>query len=357
MAQTGRYQNLDALRGIAALSVLAHHALRHVWSAMPDQTGWLQAVALDDFDLGRFGVVVFFLISGYVIPLSFSGPDPARKFVVSRFFRLYPAFWFAVLLMTAVLILNGEAPATRQVLANLTMVYPAFGEPALSIVYWTLLIELMFYGLALALFVMGALERPVVIGTIALVAIASAAIPIAANLAGASLPIRFGGYHLSFLLLGCLIRQSRHHLPHARAMTLVVLVAIAATQPLVAGLLSGPFAGYSLATPLGAMLPVAAAIAVFLLSWMDRFQLQGAAVLSLGAWSYSIYLLHEPLAALAARWLPPDHWASALAFLALVTSFTLALSAWVYRWIETPGINFGRAMTGHRAAAPAQSYP
>ena len=104
-----RLENLDALRGLTAMSVLVQHLLSHVWRAMPNGTHWLKAIGLDYFDWGRFGVVLFFLISGYVIPLSFSEPTPVRKFIVSRAFRLYPAFWLSVLVMGAVIVFGGQA--------------------------------------------------------------------------------------------------------------------------------------------------------------------------------------------------------------------------------------------------------
>jgi peptidoglycan/LPS O-acetylase OafA/YrhL len=88
---------------------------------MPKDTVWLKTIGLDYFDWGRFGVVLFFLISGFVIPYSFSGQAPLRKFVVSRLFRLYPAFWLSVLGTVAVIYFSGGIINVRQVLANLSM--------------------------------------------------------------------------------------------------------------------------------------------------------------------------------------------------------------------------------------------
>lgn len=94
-----RLENIDGLRAIAALSVLVQHMfgdmLRHsgVESTplYPYTSAWVH-----HFDLGRFGVVLFFLISGFVVPFSIKGNKPLRRFAISRFFRLYPALWLAL---------------------------------------------------------------------------------------------------------------------------------------------------------------------------------------------------------------------------------------------------------------------
>lgn len=55
-------------------------------------------------DLGRIGVVVFFAISGFIIPTSLNHRSlhPVRKFLISRLFRLYPLYWISIILGIAV---------------------------------------------------------------------------------------------------------------------------------------------------------------------------------------------------------------------------------------------------------------
>ena len=47
---------------------------------------------------GRLGVVLFFAISGFVIPFSIKLAHryPVREFLLTRFFRLYPAYWLSI---------------------------------------------------------------------------------------------------------------------------------------------------------------------------------------------------------------------------------------------------------------------
>jgi len=78
----GRLHHLDAIRGIAALSV----AVGHVLGTFPNFEFWTPI-------LGRPAVTLFFLLSGYVLGKSLSGSEgnPMVDFVsysVRRVFRL-----------------------------------------------------------------------------------------------------------------------------------------------------------------------------------------------------------------------------------------------------------------------------
>jgi peptidoglycan/LPS O-acetylase OafA/YrhL len=80
---------LDALRGIAALCVVFDHLTYSV----------LQPVRHTVYqwsDPGQYGVFVFFLVSGYIVPASLERKGSIRSFWVSRVFRLYPLYLFAV---------------------------------------------------------------------------------------------------------------------------------------------------------------------------------------------------------------------------------------------------------------------
>lgn len=77
---------LDALRGYAILLVIYYHAGGAVgW------TNWIHAEA---------GVDVFLLVSGFVLARS-AATLTAREFWTRRFFRLYPKYWFALVLFVA----------------------------------------------------------------------------------------------------------------------------------------------------------------------------------------------------------------------------------------------------------------
>lgn len=102
---------------------------------------------------------------------------------------------------------------------------------------------------------------------------------------------------------------------------------------------------YSNALPIGAMASVAAAVAIFLLSWKIKFDRPSPIVLLFGAWSYSIYLFHEVIALGIEQFIHPSSALGAVVFMSTVTLATIAVSALVYRLIEAPSIRLGRHLS------------
>lgn len=158
METKDRFTEIDGLRGLAAMLVLVTHwgeeMLRHAQQGMVHTI--LDSLFLQYFSPGRMGVVAFFCISGFVIPFSFRGKYPLISFPIGRFFRIYPAFWFA-LSVSAVLALvytNAGMPAVTptQFLWNMTMLHRLIGVNYIVAVDWTLLIEWAFYVLCYILF-------------------------------------------------------------------------------------------------------------------------------------------------------------------------------------------------------------
>lgn len=157
-----RFKELDALRGLAALLVVFCHL-----TALFPQKDY-------GFKFGITGVDLFFILSGFVILLTLDGKKSSADFVVSRFSRLFPAYWAAVTLTTmAVFLRHLWTPETELIsltryLANLTMVQHYLKSVDIDVVYWTLVIELSFYGGMLILFQLKALKYVELIGFLTL---------------------------------------------------------------------------------------------------------------------------------------------------------------------------------------------
>jgi peptidoglycan/LPS O-acetylase OafA/YrhL len=90
-----RIIKFDAIRGIAALAVVLGHCL----GALPAETraaipSWLQRWPLALAADGSDAVVIFFILSGYVLTPPFFGPRPPRylSFLIKRFCRIYLPF-------------------------------------------------------------------------------------------------------------------------------------------------------------------------------------------------------------------------------------------------------------------------
>ncbi|MCP1381163.1 acyltransferase family protein [Runella salmonicolor] len=141
MPHSNRLLELDALRGIACILVVFFHFNVN----QPDAWHWL--------NLGVAGVDLFFIISGFVIFYSLERNHNALDFFVSRFSRLYPAYWVAVCITSALVLLNGGTVHLHDFLVNLTMLQGYFGVEDIDGSYWTLGIELFFYCLAILPFI------------------------------------------------------------------------------------------------------------------------------------------------------------------------------------------------------------
>src|SRR5262249_37418708 len=130
----------------AAYVVVFHFSAgdRGSWHA-PSRTLFAPLFSVASY--GWLGVELFFMISGFVICLSSWGKT-FGQFAASRFIRLYPAYWFGILLTPVVVLIDqsrAHALAWPHVLENLTMTQAWAGVPAVDPSYWTLAIELNFY--------------------------------------------------------------------------------------------------------------------------------------------------------------------------------------------------------------------
>jgi len=162
---TSRYGYLDSLRGVAALLVLIYHALRAYERANWPTMGWerfIIAISNDWLNFGKIGVAIFFIVSGFVIPSSLREEKrhPIMAFLISRFARLYPAYWLSILFALFAYATIADTPfSISTILANFTMLQQFFGIHNIIDVYWTLQIEIIFYGLCVALFAARALKK------------------------------------------------------------------------------------------------------------------------------------------------------------------------------------------------------
>jgi peptidoglycan/LPS O-acetylase OafA/YrhL len=151
--------NLDLLRAIAVLLVLAQHLLQHLHF---DHLGWIQFRSL-----GLFGVFLFFVHTSLVLMYSMershlTGWQLGKNFAVRRFFRIYPLSILAV--ATALLLhlnsdVNGIAGLSywplwgkREVLANFLLIQNLAQTKSIINVLWSLPFELQMYVLLPFLF-------------------------------------------------------------------------------------------------------------------------------------------------------------------------------------------------------------
>src|ERR1700731_494633 len=139
----GRFQELDVLRGLAALGVVLFHYLTRY-----DQMYTPRGDVPFGFPIGASGVDLFFVISGFVIFMTLGRCASVSDFLISRFSRLYPAYWAAALLtwsVGTVWPLPKQGYTINQLFINLTMAQGFINIEPIDGVYWSLNVEFCFY--------------------------------------------------------------------------------------------------------------------------------------------------------------------------------------------------------------------
>lgn len=141
------YPGIEALRGVAALSVVAHHA----WSLsnQPRFTGyWI----IEGF--GTWGVSLFFLLSGFLLAETFWQRERAslRVYAIRRFFRIAPAYYVNIAFLFLFFASTGllfSAQGQTQIATSFTFTHYLFPDTSSSLnvngALWTLTIEMLLY--------------------------------------------------------------------------------------------------------------------------------------------------------------------------------------------------------------------
>ena len=139
--------NLQALRGIAILLVLFYHII-----PIEGKYNSSFIVVSDIFKIGKIGVDIFFVISGFIMAIVtknyFKDKNKFFKFIYLRFIRIYPLYWFYTILLLPILFLKPEWINSSQNghvdLISSIFLFPSETLP-LIMVGWSLIHEIYFY--------------------------------------------------------------------------------------------------------------------------------------------------------------------------------------------------------------------
>lgn len=154
----------NQLRGFAAFLVVISHWFGVYWgaretvafhTASPIQEGVsplaYHLVSINpNFGLGPLGVSIFFLISGFVIPVSIA-KNSARQFLIQRCFRIFPTYWIGLSIGLLCVVCSSKfwnIPLfwnVEIIVSNYLLLNNIFQIINLDLVSWTLAIELKFY--------------------------------------------------------------------------------------------------------------------------------------------------------------------------------------------------------------------
>jgi len=158
-----RANEIDLLRFLAALAVVLFHFAFRGYAAHSSSLPYPLLAPVAKY--GRYGVDLFFLISGFVILMTASSGS-LKHFVVSRIVRLYPAFWVCCTLTFLVLLLFGSGkPTLLQYVLNMTMLsgFDVMQKIApVSLMdgsYWSLVVEMRFYAFVAVVLLLRQMHR------------------------------------------------------------------------------------------------------------------------------------------------------------------------------------------------------
>jgi peptidoglycan/LPS O-acetylase OafA/YrhL len=148
-----RFGFIDGLRGIAALLVVLPHS--DALFAFPEANGITRATGAISI-YGARGVQLFFVISGFAISYSLRNVTRESfglgRFVLRRSVRLDPPYWCGIFAMWAAMAFQNVwthrplwFPSLPQLAAHLFYMQEILGYRDINPVYWTLCIEFQLY--------------------------------------------------------------------------------------------------------------------------------------------------------------------------------------------------------------------
>lgn len=342
MGDVKRLQELDALRGIAALAVVFYHYTSRYDRI--DGLGYPDGSPLELY-LGRFGVEMFFMISGFVIFMTISKLQPGMQGVTSfawaRFSRLYPAYWAAMavtFLVVSLFGLPGREVTLAQIPANLTMVPALLKTPMVDGVYWTLEKELIFYFWMAVILMLGLMKgiRAILLAWL----LVAACGPLLATALGReeaflykALSYAMNLEWMPYFALGMLVYLRRTDAGHQGVDALIFIAAF--------GRIAQDLAWSDVA--------VVFALWLFLQWVVTRGckWLMVRPLMFLGAISYPLYLIHQNVGYVIIRELLPYFAAPWLPWLLAIAASILLASLITYR-VEKPAMAAIRAMQNAR---------
>jgi len=333
-ARPSRIKELDALRGLAALGVVFYHYTTRYGQIYGHTEGLPFSLPA-----GRYGVLLFFMISGFVILMSLERNQTVLDFLVKRLARLYPTYWAAIALTfaaVAIFGLPGREVTVQIALLNGLMFHPLFDLPDVDGVYWTLLVELIFYVIMAGLLMLRAL--PHIEWMMALWLIVNALenhnilieVPAAAE---RWLILEYA----HFFIMGIIFYRIRQH--GASGLRYGILAACLASH-------------IAIAPEPDKLLAVLLFMAAFFLinaGWLGAIAIPP--LLALGTVSYPLYLIHQNIGYIVIQALEGQGVSPALSIV-VATSVAIALAVPIVYGVEQPVVRWVKAAYRRRAAKP-----
>ena len=341
------------MRGIAALLVLVLHVSQIF---LENKTIQATGQSMNDFieyvDLGRIGITIFFIISGFVICKSFNtNRKELKSFAIKRFFRLYPLFWFSLIVGAIVLWPLGKQHLSASIIVGNATMLPAFFKQSFVIgLYWTLETELLFYVLASLLYFWGLLRKPtVIIGLTLLLYVFLVAFTFLPATQPALPHWVATPYHLSLMLLGVSMRYaydesktnnsekvSRKSVANLHLLILLLIPIYILANYFLRGVET------NLTDAIAYLIGI-----IFFVIGLKILRGAPSFLVYLGTISYSIYLLHPIVFTLVRKFVvntPALHGFHLSVYILMCAVGTIIFSGLTYKFLEAPANKLGKRL-------------
>jgi len=358
LATDTRIWFLQLLRALAILLVVFSHTGLNFWCANNLYSTGLHVNPLKDFippfyisqlcqlenslhcDIGIIGAAIFFIVSGFVIPISIKKYG-SFFFLIARYFRIFPTYAIALALIALISaiycwVTHAQFPySAHEFVWSFSLINMNLPHGFIDPVIWTLQIEVEFYLLAAVIATVSSLEKfSAILVTAILLWIASDMVINPHNFLSPLIGLLIGSSSsLIFILIGTAFYNYYERIWSLKQFiigaTVLYLLFIAAVQSI------GPKAVVEISYSVGLLifLLVFSFREAFVKNWYMNW---------IGEISYPLYLIHNIFGGILITLLfaiMPNMYLSGIIAMCLI----LFVSTVVHYAIEQPGTNFGKS--------------
>jgi peptidoglycan/LPS O-acetylase OafA/YrhL len=322
-----RNYTIDFLRFFASTIVVLFH--------LNESISFLDNPYRNVVKLGWLGVPIFFVVSGYCIALAANSSKSAIDFAVRRFFRIFPMYWLSLLIVIICVLYHiffyehyslVQLPKSpRSVTATiLLLTSPVTPVPTINWVYWSLTVEIFFYIIIGLSLIFRERYRNLFIISVSIISLS----PQLAELPGLFFLQQWPSFGLGLAL----------HIIHTNKQKLLPVLILLINS---ANLLLFKHPDHYPLVSFLAFIVIASSI-----YWKDLPQNY---LSKLGDYSYAVYLLHVPLGIyllgnLKISTIQENIYLNVVYDVAIVI-IILATAAFAYKYLELPGIHFGKKIS------------
>ena len=314
--RTNRIPELEALRGIAALSVVLFHYTRFFRSNLQYDFS-----PIFDFQYGHHGVELFFMISGFVIFMSLDRIQSVKEFMYKRFVRLYPTYWICLSITLLFLLVdntNQFSFSLRDKILNVLMFQNLLNVPNVDGSYWSLLPELCFYVMMIFLWRCNLIKNIFSVSIFWLILMYVALLR--PSILDVLLNLKFGVFFILGIMFNLLHQNKNQYYPH-----LIIIITLVSVFFIRESVEVSLFTAFFI-------------FLFYLLVYQKLSFLDHSVFIFLGKISYPLYLLHQTIGFILIYNLIRFGIPHSVSIL-MVTSFCIGLSFLVYKYLELPIIN------------------